>query len=129
MACDLIERWERLPALVNSDERLVHNGRLVSLEALIGIGDQSYHLAIERGRIVALAHGPMLMRCWRFAVRGPAESWRKHWEPMPPPHFHDLFAMSKARHLSIEGDVQPLMANLFYFKDVLSAPRRLAETR
>jgi len=126
MADDLIKRWERLPDLVNDDARLVHRGRLVSLEAMIGIGEQPYHLAIERGRVAALTHGPFLMRCWRFAVRGPAESWRRHWEPTPPPHFHDLFAMSKAGHVVIEGDVQPLMANLFYFKDVLSAPRRLS---
>jgi|SRR5579863_8317473 len=129
MTDDLIQRWERLPELVNGDARLVHRGRLVSLEALIGIADTSYYLTIERGYVASLSRGPFLMRCWRFAVRGPAESWRKHWEPMPPPHFHDLFAMSKARHVTIEGDVQPLMANLFYFKDVLSAPRRLSGAR
>lgn len=126
MSDDLIRRWERLPELVNGDARLVHQGRLVSLEALIGLGEWSYHLAIERGRIATLARGPGIMRCWRFAVRGPALSWHKHWQPVPPPHFHDLFAMSKAGHVAIEGDVQPLMANLFYFKDVLASPRRLA---
>jgi len=129
MPNDLIQRWERLPSLVNADARLVHRGRLLSLEAVIDIGEQSYHLAIDRGRVAALARGPFLMRCWRFAVRGPTESWRKHWEAMPPPHFHDLFAMSKAGHVAIEGDVQPLMANLFYFKDVLSAPRHRAGAR
>jgi hypothetical protein len=125
MADVLIERWERLPYLVNEDARLVHKGRLVSLEALIEIGEHAYHLGIDRGRVAALTRGPFLMRCWRFAVRGPAESWRRHWEPVPQPHFHDLFALAKAGHLAIEGDVQPLMANLFYFKDVLAAPRRL----
>jgi hypothetical protein len=122
----LIERWERLPELVNADARLVHRGRLVTLEALIGIGEHAYHVGIERGRITALLRGPFLVRSWRFAVRGPAESWRRHWEAVPEPHFHDLFALAKARHLTIEGDVQPLMANLCYFKDVLAAPRRLA---
>ena len=128
MRDDMIQRWERLPDLVNEDARLVHQGRLVMLEALIGLGDLAYHLAIDRGR-VTLARGPFLMRCWRFAVRGPAESWRKHWEPIPEPHFHDLFAMAKRGHVAIEGDVQPLMANLFYFKDVLAAPRRLTGGR
>jgi hypothetical protein len=128
MTDEMIRRWERLPSLVNDDALLLRRGRLLSLEVLIELGDLAYHLAIDRGR-VALARGPFLMRCWRFAVRGPAESWRRHWEPVPEPHFHDLFAMAKRGHVAIEGDVQPLMANLFYFKDVLAAPRRLAGGR
>jgi hypothetical protein len=45
---------------------------------------------------------------------------------VPEPHFHDLLAMAKRGALAIEGDVQPFMANLFYFKDVLAAPRQRA---
>ena len=49
MTNEMIQRWERLPDLVNEDARLVHKGRLVMLEALIGLGDLAYHLAIDRG--------------------------------------------------------------------------------
>jgi len=125
MSRDLTECFERLPMLVNDNQRLVHRGRLVSVDLLIGLGDIPYYVRIERGRIATLTRGPKLMGIWRFAVRGNAESWRKHWQSVPEPHFHDLFALAKRGHLVIEGDVQPLMANLFYFKDVLSAPRRL----
>ena len=43
---------------------------------------------------------------------------------MPPPHYHDLLAMAKRGVLSIDGDLQPFMANLFYFKEMFAAPRR-----
>jgi len=126
MSNDVVECAKKLPALVNGNERLLWRGRMVTLELMLGLGELPCRLVIERGRIVDVICGPTLLRPWRFALRGPLESWRRHWEPMPAPHFHDLFAMSKRGHLVIEGDIQPLMANLFYFKDVLAAPRKKA---
>jgi hypothetical protein len=101
----------------------------VSLELRVELGDAPYQLVIERGRIAALEHGPFVMRAWRFAVRGREAAWRQFWLPCPPPHHHDIFALAKRGDFRIEGDLHPLMANLFYFKDVLAAPRRLAEPR
>lgn len=120
---DLIER---LPELVNGDAALVRRGRLVSLTMLVGVGEQDYYVAVEAGRIAALAHGPLLMRPWRFAVRADAEAWQEHWRPMPRPAFCDLFAFTKFGRGWIEGDLHPFMANLRYFKEALAAPRRLA---
>ncbi len=121
---DLARRLELLPDLVNSDPWLVHRGRFVSLELRLDLGALAAQVVIERGRIEAVARGPFLMRAWRFAVRGSAEGWRQFWQPVPPPHHHDIFALQKLGTFRIEGDLQPLMANLLYFKDVLAAPRR-----
>ena len=41
---------------------------------------------------------------------------------MPAPGYHDVFAMAKAGHARIEGDLVPLMANLRYVKDLLALP-------
>jgi hypothetical protein len=120
----LAARFERLPALVNGDARLVQRGRFLSVDVLIGLGATPYHLAIEHGRVVGLEKGPRLMRAWRFAVRAEDDAWRRFWRPLPEPHFHDILAMAKRGVLAIEGDVQPFMANLFYFKDLLAAPRQ-----
>ncbi len=118
---------ERLPELVNRDPVLLRRGRLLDLDVLIEIGDVPYHAAIERGRIARLDRGPLLMRSWALAFRAGDDAWRRFWQPFPPPHFHDIFALAKRGELRIEGDFHPLMANLLYFKDVLAAPRRLAE--
>jgi hypothetical protein len=120
----LVVRFEKLPELVNGDAWLVHRGRFLDVEVLIGLGASPYYLTIERGRLVRLERGPRLMRAWRFALRADESAWRKHWQAVPEPHFHDLLAMAKRGALAIDGDVQPLMANLFYFKDVLAAPRQ-----
>ena len=65
------------------------------------------------------------MRSWTFGIRATASAWRRFWQPVPEPDWHDLFALTKRGAAIIEGDLQPLMANLQYMKDVLAAPRRL----
>jgi hypothetical protein len=123
---DLHRRIAALPPLVNEDKCLVERGRYVTLDIEIGLGTMPYCLSFERGRIVSLERGPHLLRSFRFAVRGSEEAWQQFWLPLPPPHHHDIFALAKRGLFRIEGDLQPLMANLFYFKDVLAAPRRAA---
>jgi len=126
---DLLRRFEQVPELVNGDPWLLHRGRFLSVDLLVAIGSVPYYLSIAEGRIAGFERGPLLMRPWRFAVRGGAEAWQRHWERMPPPHHHDLFALAKRGLVTIEGDIHPLMANLFYLKEVLAAPRRLAGAR
>ena len=65
------------------------------------------------------------MCSWTFGVRATASAWRQFWQPVPEPGWHDLFALTKRGAAAIEGDLQPLMANLQDMKDVLAAPRRL----
>ena len=123
---DLAAMIAKLPDLVNGDAALVRRGRTLTVDVLIEIGAAPYYLSIAAGRIARIERGPLLTRSWSFAIRGSEHAWRQFWLPMPPPHFHDLFALAKRGEFRIEGDFYPLMSNLLYFKDVLSAPRRLA---
>jgi hypothetical protein len=118
---------ERLPELVNHNAALLRRGRHLDLDILIEIGVVPYYVSIAGGRIARLDRGPLLMRSWTLAFRGPDDAWRQFWQLFPPPHFHDIFALAKCGQFRIEGDFHPLMANLLYFKDMLAAPRRLAE--
>jgi hypothetical protein len=117
---------ERLAELVNGDENLVRRGRFLDVDFLLGVGDESHYVSVRQGRIAGIESGTKLMRPWRFAVRADAEAWEEFWRPVPRPGFHDLFAMTKAGRATVEGDLQPLMANLRYLKEVLAAPRRLS---
>jgi len=119
----LLERFEAVPALANSDAWLQRRGRFLSTVCLVGIGTVPFRLSIEHGRIARCERGPFVMPSWAFAIRGEAEAWQGHWEPMPAPHYHDIFALSKRGLLRIEGDLHPLMANVFYFKTLLALPR------
>jgi hypothetical protein len=120
---ELTRRIMTLPALVNGDAVLVRRGRFVSLDLRIELGAVPYAVTVERGRIAALEEERRLMRSYRFAVRGGEQSWRAFWQPCPPPHHHDIFALQKLGAFRIEGDLHPLMANLLYFKALLAAPR------
>ena len=118
---------ESLPELVNSDPVLVRRGRFLSTRFLVGIGETEYLVDVREGRIERVEHGPFVMPSWRFALRGSAEAWAKFWQAMPPPGYHDVFALSKRGLIAIEGDLHPLMANILYLKAVLATPRRLAK--
>ena len=119
---------ERLGDLVNADEALVRRGRFLTADFLVEVDDTPYHVSVERGRIASVTRGPALMRPWRFAIRAPENAWREFWQPVPRPGYHDLFALTRFGRARIEGDLQPLMANLRYIKEVLEAPRRLTRS-
>ena len=123
---DIATSFERLPNLVNGDAALVRRGRFVDLDFLVRIGESSFHVAVEAGRIGRVERGPLLLRPSAFVVSAEAETWRRFWQPMPAPGWHDLFALTKEGRMTIDGDLRPFMANLQYFKDVLAAPRLLA---
>ena len=117
---------EQLPEWVNGDAALVRRGRYLSATFLVEVGDTTWLVTVHEGRVTGLERGPFLMRAWSFAIRASEEAWRRFWEPVPAAGWHDLFAMTKGGQAIVEGDLQPLMANLRYVKDVLAKPRRSA---
>jgi hypothetical protein len=123
----LAARFARIPAVVNADAGLRRRGGFLTTEMLVGIGSIPVHVSVVAGEISVLDMGPGLMRSWCFAIRGSAEAWRAFWRPVPLAGWHDLFALSKRGALTMEGDLQPFVANLQYIKDVLATPRFMAE--
>ncbi len=121
---DISARFAALPALVNANTALVRRGRFLSDTFLTGTPDLPVYITVRHGIVEAVDTGPALMRSWTFAIRAEADAWRRFWGPMPPPGCHDLLAMARYGKARIEGDLQPLMANLRYVKEVLEAPRR-----
>ena len=91
----------------------------------IDIGAEPFYLTLREGALADLARGPRLLRSVAFSVRGSDEAWQRHWQAVPEPGWHDLFALTKRGAASIDGDLRPLLQNLQYFKDLLALPRRL----
>lgn len=114
---------ERLPELVNADPVLVRRGRFVDASFLVEIGEDGYLITVAAGRIATVRRGPFVMPSWTFALRASREAWDAFFSPVPPPGSNDLFALLKRRALKIEGNLQPFMANLLYFKGVLGTLR------
>jgi hypothetical protein len=114
---------ERLPEWVNADALLVHRGRTLTTECVVQVGRVPYHLSIAAGRITGLQRGPVLMTTFHFAIRATARAWLNHWQPVPPPKWHDLFALTRYGEAVVEGDILPLMQHLQVVKDMLAIPR------
>jgi pimeloyl-ACP methyl ester carboxylesterase len=115
---------ERLADLVNADADLVRRGRFLTTTFLVDVGAASYLVRVLEGRLARVERGPFLMREWSFAVRASEDAWRRFWEPVPAPGYHDIFAMAKGGHARVEGNLVPLMANLRYVNDVLTKARK-----
>lgn len=119
------DRFARLLDLLSADDDLRRRGRWLTVECRVDIGNEPFHLSLSDGALAALDRGPRLMRSTTFTVRGTDEAWQKHWETVPAPGWHDLFALTKRGVASFDGDLRPLLQNLQYFKDLLALPRRL----
>jgi len=115
--------FETLANQVNSDASLVRLGRGLTGAFMIQVGETEHHIAIEAGRVTAVEQGPFRMRGWSFAIRAPREVWEVFWQTHPPAGFHDIFAMSRFGHCTVEGDVDVLLSHLRYVKSILALPR------
>lgn len=103
---------------------LARRGRWTSARMLVGIGDVQILVEVREGALMLHAEMPLLCS-WDFCVRGPAHAWASLWRTTPEPGRHDLFALTKGGDLRVEGNLQPFMASLQYFKDLLVMPRQV----
>ncbi|CAN5860434.1 hypothetical protein BH11PSE3_BH11PSE3_05700 [soil metagenome] len=121
------DRFARLPQLLDTVSDLARRGRWVTVDCRIDIGEQPFFLGIETGALAAFERGARLMRSSAFSIRASEETWTQHWQAVPAPGWHDLFALTKRGLASMDGDFRPLLQNLQFFKDLLALPRRLPE--
>jgi hypothetical protein len=105
-----------------TDTDLQRRGRLVDACFLVEIGSEQLLLTIRNGRPTIAERVPLL-GSWDFAIRAGGDAWTALWQPVPQAGWHDLFALCKRGAMRIEGRLQPFMANLQYFKDLVTLPR------
>lgn len=119
----LAERFRQaIASAFAGDSDLLRRGVLVDTCCLIEIGAEQLVLTIRGGRPTVADRVPLLAS-WEFAIRAGAEAWLALWQPVPKAGWHDLFALTKRGAMRIEGSLQPIMANLQYFKDLVTLPR------
>jgi hypothetical protein len=117
-----MERWR---TLVNQDEVAHVIGRHFTADVLLEFGTDAYVVSFVDGRAAKVAGEIGPETTWTFALRGPADGWRKFVQPIPPPMFNDIWAMAHPLHgrLTIEGDVKVMWQNLRAFTWVLDRMR------
>ena len=117
---------EGLAEIVNDDEALVRRGKYFSDTFMLEVGETEVLIEIRQGRVERVETGPFVMRSWTFAIRASEEVWRRFWEELPEPGYHDIFALLRKGRVALDGELQPMMANLLYVKEVIAAPRKMA---
>ena len=121
--CRVHSQVWNLATLLKNQPGLSYRGRYVSLDQLLQVDDTQYLICFRDGLITNIHPVERPLPQWTFAIRGSRDGWDRFWQPIPKPGFHDLFALSKAGVFSIEGNLQPFMANLQFFKEVMALPR------
>lgn len=121
----VIALFEQLPTLVEANADLVRRGRFLTTDFALVIGATPLLVRVVSGRVTSVARGPFLLRPWTFSITAEPETWLKLLKRVPDPGTHDLMALSKVGLARIEGQLQPFMANLQVFKDIVTAPRAL----
>lgn len=119
----LCARFERAMADANRDAHWVWRGRTLTADCAVVIGSTRYLLSIVAGRLDRCTRSIPLLASTRFTIRGTTQAWHALWQRFPAAGWHDIFALTKRGEISIEGETQPVMANLQYLKDLLALPR------
>ena len=99
--------------------------REVNANILLQFGSISVIARVREGTVFDVVSSLPPLQSWDYALRGTERAWWALWQPMPAPGWHDIFALAKRREFWIEGQLQPLMANLQFVKDLAASPRSL----
>jgi hypothetical protein len=114
---------EQLADKVNANAALVRRGQYLDTTFLLQVGQDSWLVTVEKGRIASVARQGLPIVPHAFALRASREAWMEFWQRVPKPGFHDLIALTKFKHLTVDGDIKVFMSHLRYFKDVLASLR------
>lgn len=119
-----MESWQNL---VNQDSVIKIIGKHLTTDVLLAFGETSYVVSFAAGQITRIDGEIGPESTYAFALRGPAETWAKFIQPIPPPMYNDIWAMAHPLHgrLQIEGDVKVMWQNLRAFTWTLDFMRNV----
>jgi len=106
------------------DALLARFGLDLDCALLVGDGNDDWLVRIEHGAVTQVTKGPLVMPKTDLRLRASSEAWTKFLEPVPPPGYHDLFALRRYKRIQIEGDIRLMSAYLFYFKRLFALLRK-----
>lgn len=115
--------FETLAARAQDDALLARFGTGLDCALLVGDGETDWLIEVRAGRVARVAKGPHVMPRTDLRLRADAATWEKFCAPVPPPGYHDLFALRRYRRIAIEGDIRLMSAYLFYVKRLFALLR------
>jgi hypothetical protein len=121
----LVDAVLKIPSLLEAEPWLVRRGRFLTADFQLVIGRQVCFMSVVEGKITVIETRPQIMRAAAFRIAAEVPAWLHFWKAMPEPGWHDILAMMKRNHLTVDGDLRVFMGNLQYIKDVVALPRRI----
>lgn len=114
---------DQLQVRARGDAALTRFGKGFTCALVIGDGDRDWLVEIEKGVVAKVTPGPLLSPRTDLFIRAASDTWARFLEAVPPPGYHDLFAMLRWRRVRIEGDMKLMTAYLFYIKRLFALLR------
>ena len=101
-------------SLVNRDNVAKLLGRHFTADVMLEFGEQPYVVSFRDGQITKVQNEIGPETTYELALRAPTATWDKFIQPIPPPFYNDIIAMSHTLHgrLKIEGDKKVMWQNL-----------------
>jgi hypothetical protein len=109
-----IKSWQNL---VNHDKVARLIGKHFTADVMLEFGEKPYVVSFLDGEIKKIQEEIGPETTYQLALRAPTETWDKFIQPIPPPMYNDIIALSHRLHgrLKIEGDVKVMWQNLRAF--------------
>ena len=92
-------------------------------QLMLEAGPDAYAVTIRDGAVIRIAPGPFVLPSWQTRIAASPEEWAAFLAPVPAPGHHDIIALLRRGTIRFEGDLHPLMANLYYVKLLLASLR------
>lgn len=115
--------FERLIETAGPGTPLAVRGRRLDARLVLRAGTHDTMVTINQGAVTAVQNGPFVMPAFDLRIAADAADWAAFLAPAPAPGAHDIMALLRRGRMQFEGNLQPLMANLLYFKLMLASLR------
>ncbi|PYE25489.1 putative sterol carrier protein [Paraburkholderia silvatlantica] len=94
---------------------------------MIVVGETEFLVSIEKGQVTDVCQGPFVTPSYEFRISASDDTWAELWSQAPSAGRHDVISLLKYKLLRIDGNLHTFMANLFFFKALLTSPRYTTE--
>jgi len=117
-----IDRWT---AAINRDPACINAGRGFDCAFTLAVGTQRYAFTLRNGRIEHLIEngGPLVPSI--FTLSADEETWKRLFDPEPPPMSHAIFAAIASGHMQLEGDIRPVFQQMLTLSAWIDVARAL----
>jgi hypothetical protein len=127
MSDDIDLDWlEEFRQTANNDQELSVIGEWFTTTFSVNFGAQRVAFKVNGGKIEEIVRDPRFDIRAIFGFSAPLEVWKKFFQPIPPPLYHDFFAMiMRIPEFVLEGDGLVAMQNARALHRTMSLMRQV----